>query len=114
MKAAPFASAARLPAPAVQAGEYVPVIKVNTVGYLPGWRKVAVFNVPPTHAVVRELGGRIVFEIPAQNIEARGLDPASQDHVWQVDFSALERPGRYVIACDEAESEPFVIADRIY
>jgi hypothetical protein len=27
--------------------EFVPPIKVNTVGYPPGWRKIGIFNVEP-------------------------------------------------------------------
>src|SRR4051812_14497254 len=97
---APHVSPASIPA--ARPSEYVPAIKVNTVGYPTGWRKIAVFNLPPANVVVRETGGAAVLSIPPACVQARGLDPASQDQVWQVDFSRLERPGRYVVTSDGA------------
>jgi endoglucanase len=101
------------PAPAMP-GVNVPAIKVNTVGYAPGWRKLAVFNVAPGNAVVRDATGAVVYTIRPADVVARGVDEASQDPVWQVDFSAVRRPGRYTLACDGAESDPFEIGERVY
>lgn len=106
------------PAPAMP-GKNVPAIKVNTVGYERGWRKLAIFNVEPKNAVVLDPAtGKAVYTIPADRIVARGLDEASQDHAWQVDFSGFEKPGRYQLAGDDSgkriTSDPFVIGDRVY
>jgi endoglucanase len=95
-------------------GRNVPAIKVDTVGYPTGWRKLAIWNVEPTNPVVRDGKGKVVLRLTADLIVARGIDAASQDPVWQVDFSALRAPGRYTLASDGAESDPFVIGDAVY
>src|SRR5690348_8624907 len=46
-------SSAAEAAPAMP-GKNVPAIKVDTVGYPPAWRKLAVFNVAPVGAVVKD------------------------------------------------------------
>jgi endoglucanase len=92
----------------------VPPIKIDTVGYATAWRKIAVFNVPPIGAVVKDATGRTVLALGPDRVQARGLDTASQDQVWQVDLSELRQPGTYVLACQGGESEPFVVGDGIY
>jgi endoglucanase len=96
-------------------GVNVPAIKINTVGYETSWRKIAIFNVEPKGAVVKDAkSGKTVLTIAANKIEARGLDEASQDQAWQVDFSELRQAGQYKLACEGAESDPFVIGDALY
>jgi endoglucanase len=104
------AHAAGKPAPAMP-GVNVPAIKVDTVGYPGSWRKVAIWNVEPKNAVVKDASGKVVLKVPASAISAKGLDPASQDQVWQVDLSELKTPGTYKLASDGAESDPFQIGD---
>jgi endoglucanase len=103
------------PSPAMP-GQNVPAIKVDTVGYPVGWRKIVVFNVAPAHAVVKDAAGAVVLAIAADRISERGVDPASKDPVWQADISELDVPGRYVIENDggAVTSDPFVIAERPY
>lgn len=102
------------PAPAMP-GVNVPTIKVDTVGYPSGWRKLAIFNVEPTApTVVSEPGGEVVATLDVAKVSARGEDPASKDQVWQVDFSALKTPGRYRIVDGEHRSDPFSIGDDVY
>jgi endoglucanase len=101
-------------APAVP-GKNVPAIKVNTVGYQADWRKIAIFNVEPKKAVVKDAkSGKTVLEIGPKQIVAKGLDAASQDQAWQVDFSELKKPGRYKLACEGAESDAFLVGDKLY
>src|SRR2546421_5274338 len=96
-------------------GKNVPAIKVDTVGYETGWRKIAIFNVEPRNAVVKDAkSGATVLAIGASRIQARGLDEASQDQTWQVDFSELHQPGRYELACDGARSDPFDVGEHLY
>ena len=102
-----------VPAPAMP-GKNVPAIKVNTVGYAVGWPKVAIFNVDPTGAVLKAADGSVALQISAARIEARGLDVASQDPVWQVDFSAFDTPGTYTLQVGDTVSDPFVVGDGIY
>lgn len=104
---------ASAPAPAMP-GKNVPAIKVNTVGYPTEWNKIAIFNVPPENAVVKDMDGETVMRIGASQIDERGIDPASKDPVWQVDFSGLKKPGRYFIEAKNAESDPFEIGDDVY
>jgi endoglucanase len=118
-------AAHRAPSPPGGA-ELIPAIKVNTVGYPTGWRKVAIATVEPTAAAIyrmagpTSLGARARMEAtPALTLDPGqvmpfGLDGASGDRVWQLDFSALDRPGRYVLVCGESESPPFEIAADVY
>src|SRR6266540_3376284 len=108
------ARAAGRPAPAMP-GVNVPAIKVDTVGYPGTWRKVAIWNVEPKNPVVKDASGKVGLQIPQSAIASKGLDPASQDHVWQVDLSQLKTPGTYKLASEGAESDPFQIGDaRLY
>ena len=96
-------------------GVNVPAIKVDTVGYPTGWRKMAIWNVEPKDAVVKDAAsGKVVLRIPASAISSKGIDPASQDPVWQVDLSELRTPGTYNLASAGAESDTFQIGDKIY
>jgi endoglucanase len=97
-----------------QPGVNVPAIKVDTVGYPTAWRKVAVFNVPPLGAVVRDERGKVAFTVAGEHVREHGLDAASQDPVWQVELR-LDRPGRYTIETpDGAKSDPFTVEARPY
>lgn len=117
---APLASAA--PSSAAQApvgspampGKNVPAIKVNTVGYPLKWRKLAVFNVAPAGAVVKDEAGKVVYTVKAADIVDKGKDAASLDPTWQVDFSALKTPGRYAIEGGGARSDTFAIGSGLY
>ncbi len=107
------AQGAGVPAPAMP-GVNVPAIKVDTVGYPVGWRKIVVVNVAPVGAVVKDAAGEVVLTVDASRVEERGVDEASQDPVWQIDLSDLETPGRYTVVVGEHVSDPFEIAARPY
>ena len=94
--------------------ESIPAIKVNTVGYPSGWRKIGIFNVEPIDPLVREVGGEVVLRLGRKQIIQQGMDAASRDPVWQVDFSELQRPGRYVLASAFGDSAPFEIGEAVY
>jgi len=98
-------------------GVNVPAIKVDTVGYPVGWRKLAVFNVDPSTsggAVVQDESGRVAYRFRAQDLHSLGRDEASQDLVWQADFSALDQPGRYTLQVGSAKSDSFSIGRGVY
>ena len=95
-------------------GVNVPAIKVDTVGYPRHWQKLAVFNVDPKGARIVDEAGRVAYTFRAQDIKDRGRDESSQDLVWQADFTALDRPGRYTIEVGSAKSDPFQIGDGLY
>jgi endoglucanase len=107
------AGSAFVAAPAMP-GVNVPAIKVDTVGYPVGWRKIAIFNVEPKNAVVKAENGSVAHTFSKDEIAARGKDAASQDPVWQADFSKLDKPGRYVIESDGKKSDPFSIGSGVY
>jgi endoglucanase len=109
------AESARLPAEEPDRAEFIPPIKVNTVGYPTNWRKIGIFNVEPIDPVVRNVAtGEVALRLGRRHVVDLGMDLASRDPVWQVDFSELERPGRYVLAAAFGESQPFEIGDRVY
>jgi endoglucanase len=95
-------------------GVNVPAIKVNTVGYPTQWTKLAIFNVEPKNAKLVDASGKAVWTASAADVKDRGLDEASQDKVWQVDFSAFKTPGKYTLESDGAKSDPFEIGDGLY
>lgn len=107
--AAPVAHAA----PAMP-GKNVPAIKVNTVGYPAEWRKLAIFNVSPSGAVVKDDTGKVALQIEAADITPRGVDEASRDPVWQVDFSRLKAPSHYHFELGGLKSDTFWIGPGVY
>jgi len=102
-----------IPAPAMP-GKNVPAIKIDTVGYPDTWRKIAVFNVEPKGAVVKDEKGRIAYRFQKGEIFAFGEDPASKDPVWQADFSGLTLTGRYQIVGGGAKSDWFDVKKGLY
>ncbi len=95
-------------------GKNVPAIKVDTVGYPTKWKKLAIFNVPPEGAVVKDEAGTVVYRFEPKDLVNKGIDRASRDPVWQADFSALEQPGRYVIQVGAMTSDAFAIGRGLY
>ena len=95
-------------------GKNVPAIKVDTVGYPTRWKKRAVLNQPPADLRVLDTSGKVALQLDARQVQEFGLDRASQDRVWHVDFSELRTPGRYVIANGAARSDEFEVAERPY
>ena len=62
--------------------EFIPPIKVNTVGYPIGWRKIGVFNVEPIDPVVRNVAtGEVALRLGKRHIVDLGMDLASRDPV---------------------------------
>jgi endoglucanase len=98
----------------VMPGKNVPAIKVNTVGYPPEWRKIAIFNVRPDAAVVTDESGKLAYTFKPADIVDKGKDAASQDVVWQVDFTELKTPGRYFISGAGMKSDTFSIGAGLY
>lgn len=91
-----------------------PPIKVNQVGYLPHWRKVAKLSAPVSRfRVVEVSSGKVVFEGQPKLVLEN--DPVSGDSVWEADFSAVRQPGKYrVEAQGLPPSYPFEIRANIY
>ena len=90
------------------------MIKVDTVGYPVGWRKLAVFNRDPRGAVVRDAAGQVAYTFRDADVKSLGRDDSSQDLVWQADFSALDAPGRYTVDVDGQKSDSFLIGHGVY
>jgi endoglucanase len=100
--------------PAAAAALPAPVVRVNQVGYAPGSSKVAFAMLPRavgsvSFAVIGSRGvvyrGRSADDVGRWNKNYRA--------VYQLDFSAVRRPGRYrveISAAPSAVSPPFLIA----
>lgn len=86
-------------------------IQVNQLGYTSGMQKIAVLRgkLASVMEIVNE-AGQTVMALPVtdERTEIWG------DQVVQVDFTALDAPGRYTLRCGEESSYPFVIADVPY
>jgi endoglucanase len=96
-------------------GVNVPAIKVDTVGYPILWQKLALFNVDPSAgALVRDAAGKVAYTFRPEDVKSRGLDESSQDLVWQANFTALDRPGRYTIEVGAVKSDPFEVGNGLY
>lgn len=87
-------------------------IYVNQVGYLTDSEKVAVSTFACNFQIIRISDQKCAFDGVAVNT---GLDAASGDMVWQIDFSALKEPGSYYILNGKGEKSPvFSIGAKIY
>ena len=91
------------------------VIRVNLAGYLPDDRKVAVLladkDMPASFAVFDALTDTCVLQG-----EGTAEDAAkwALPHAWRLDFSALQAPGSYYLACGDAVSPVFRIGPEVY
>ena len=90
-------------------------IRVNQVGYLPDAPKIAVAcaleRADVTEFSVVDLQGRRVFG-PARAHDGGAFGPCVQ--AFRLDFSALRRPGDYIIVTGGATSPQVRIADHVY
>lgn len=89
------------------------LIRINTLGYLPGAVKRA--SVPRSaerFVVVDVTDGRRVLE---GKLTAPNLNADTDEELYTADFSALREPGRYRLQIEGVgESEPFQIAADLY
>ncbi|HEY0776595.1 MAG TPA: glycoside hydrolase family 9 protein [Gemmatirosa sp.] len=96
-----------------------PVVQISQVGYHPRQRKVAVIETDAEDTVtglarlrrVREEGG---FEDVLAGPAARWDGQFLRYGYRHFDFSAVTRPGMYVVEYRSARTEPFRIADDVY
>ncbi|MEO5588361.1 MAG: glycoside hydrolase family 9 protein, partial [Gemmatimonadaceae bacterium] len=90
-------------------------IRVNEVGYLPGSPKVAVAcSLDSTRIVtftVQDSEGRVVFG-PHQTKSTGSFAACASTH--RLDFSRLEKPGRYTIVAGGAASPPVRVGRNVY
>jgi len=106
-----------------------PKIVVDQFGYLPELEKRAVIRDPQQgydereqftpgkrYAVIDTRSGQTVFEGHPEQWKRGQVDTVSGDRVWWFDFSAVTKPGRYVVRDIErrVDSFEFEINDRVY
>ena len=103
---------------AATAGDTTAVIRANQVGYLPDAPKVAVLCALTTstsdrfaHFTVVDERGRTVFG-PAQTRASGSFGPCAS--TWRLDFTALRRAGRYVVASGDLRSSEIRIGASVY
>jgi hypothetical protein len=94
-------------------------IRASQIGYLPGDPKIAVLSSdePLTGSFrVRELQGDSSADAGAFQGDI-GADAGAWGpfkHNYRLDFTALRKPGRYVLKYQDAESRPFAISPDAY
>jgi endoglucanase len=92
-----------------------PNVRVNQVGYLPGFAKYAVAVNASTAPLGWELvdsGGKVVS---SGQTKLFGPDADSGDHVHQLDFSDFSQVGKgYKLRVGQDESYPFDVAPDVY
>lgn len=106
-----------------------PFIVVDQFGYLPAMQKIAVIRSPEigfdagwtftpgaTYQVIDTKTGAVAYEGKPVAFGDGAVDPASGDHTWRFDFSAVTAPGRYLIRDKQAayDSAPFDIGPEVY
>jgi endoglucanase len=106
-----------------------PFIVVDQFGYLPAMQKIAVIRSPElgfdagwtftpgaVYQVVDAKTGAVVYEGKPVAFKDGAIDAASGDHTWRFDFSAVSKPGRYLIRDTQAgyDSYPFDIGPNVY
>lgn len=93
----------------------IPGVKVNQLGYLPKFEKLATVvssDTQPLDFRLSDAQGNAVFQGKSQVI---GLDAASGDSVHLVDFTGFDTVGKgYVLDVGSVKSDPFVIDPSIY
>jgi endoglucanase len=97
----------------VCAAEEKPLIRLNTVGYLPGGEKKAAIAASCTNfTVVRVKDGSKVF---AGRVTGPVLNDDTRERLYTADFSALRKPGRYQLDVGGVgRSAPFRVAADVY
>ena len=101
--------------PAARKQGPLPKVRVNQIGYLPQYGKRATLKNPSKTALDWQLvdaGGKAVA---TGKTKVFGDDPASGEHVHQIDFSSVKQPGKgYVLKVGQDSSAPFDIRADVY
>src|SRR5690606_31247032 len=93
----------------------LPDVRVNQVGYVPSFPKVATVVTDAKEPLTFKLLGSAGAAVLEGQCTPVGLDPSSGDHVQLVDFSTFEVPGEgYVLQVGDERSDPFDIQSNIY
>lgn len=101
--------------PAAADPEVGPPVKVNNVGYAPGWPKQASVAHDSTAPLPWTLTNGSGKEVTSGTTTVVGQDEASGDHVHTIDFSHVDEPGtNYTLEVDGESSYPFAIAAEPY
>lgn len=102
------------PQPAVKSVA-IPNLRVNQVGYVPGFAKWAVLVTTAKDPLVYQLVDTTGKVVQSGKTIPHGLDAASGDNLHAIDFSAFVVPGKgYVIKVGQDASDPFDIDKGIY
>jgi endoglucanase len=91
--------------------EPAPPIRVNQVAYVPGLPKQASVATESTTPVAWTLKNAAGAAVASGQTVPRGLDPASNENVHSIDFSAYDTPGTgYTLSVGADTSFPFDIS----
>lgn len=112
-----------------RATDPAPHILVDQFGYLPGLSKIAVIRDPvegfdagrsfrpgSRYVVIDRASGETVMNGSPVAWGDGTVDDTSGDRVWHFDFSAVQRPGEYIVRDinNDLESDPFEISPTVY
>lgn len=90
-------------------------IVLNQVGYLPNWPKTALLVNADANTREAEIltvpARQSVFKISSS---AEHTDRQTGDRLQELNFTAFDKPGRYLLRAGKTESLPFVIGHGIY
>ncbi|MBU0640776.1 MAG: glycoside hydrolase family 9 protein [Planctomycetes bacterium] len=94
--------------PSAASDEAGPWIRASQIGYLPDDPKIAVLS------SARPLAGSFSVDAFAADIGPDAGAWGPFQHNYRLDFSALRKPGRYVIEFGQTRSRPFEIGAHVY
>ena len=101
--------------PPRQAAAPVPAVRVNQVGFLPGYAKGATLKHASRAPVEWELVSRDGKVVASGKTTVQGEDKDSGEHLHVIDFSSFTTPGKsYVVRVGQDKSHPFDISPDVY
>jgi len=93
----------------------LPQVRVNQVGYLPGYPKLATLVTPESTPLEWHLLDHASKVVASGKTRPFGDDRSSGEHVQQIDFSSVRATGSgFTLKVGGAHSFPFSIADDVY
>jgi endoglucanase len=97
------------------AAKAVPKVFVNELGYLPNAAKIATVKSDATSPLDWELLNSAGASVAKGKTTVFGADPASGDHVQEIDFSSFKTVGKgYTLKVGSDTSFPFAIDPNLY
>ena len=91
-----------------------PAIRLNQIGFQPGSAKYAIAADPSLTALPWSVTNASGAVVARGQTSLFGDDPASGDHIHQIDLSALDKPGEYRLTVGGNKGRPLTVSADIY